>query len=208
MKGASLTAKSYPGANVKAIPFVSIPIKPAHQNKSVSLIYTGFIGKKKGLDYALKIHCELMKEFAFLRFKVVGTAVDEISRNYLKSLSNRYESQVDYLGYVDDRSFIKLLSEGNILLLPTENYKTICPVSGNVINALSAGSVVVTSRANANEEVIENGSNGYFLSGVANEDVQIISNLLRDPSLRRRIIDRAQRRILSDNNPQLISAYF
>ncbi len=97
---------------------------------------------------------------------------------------------------------MRILSAGHIVMLPTQDYGTICPVSGNIINALTAGSVVVTSRANANEELIADGVSGQFLMGRIDDDVQMIASLLRDPSLRRRMIEQAQASTAGVNCPK------
>ena len=205
-KGRDLTARAYPGTHVVSIPHVSVPRSTTSSEDPLTLIYTGFIGKKKGLRYALELHQALIKEFPTLTFKVVGAPVDEISRNYLKMLSEKYHDQVEYMGYVDDAKFMQLLSAGHIVMLPTQDYGTICPVSGNIINALTAGSVVVTSRANANEELIEDGISGRFLTGCVDDDVQMIAGLVRDPSLRGRMIEHAQASIAENNCPQRLMA--
>lgn len=205
-KGRTLTARAYPGATVLTLPHISVrqpmPI-PAEQ---LSLIYTGFIGKKKGLDYALQLHQALRGEFPDIVFKVVGAPVDPVTKRYFAELQANYRDHVEYLGYVDDQRFITLLSSGHVVMLPTLDYGTTCPVSGNIINALTLGSVVVSTRANANAELIEDGCNGRFLKADLALDVAMIAELLRDSALRQRMIEEAQSRLALDHSPQRIRA--
>jgi hypothetical protein len=79
-------------------------------------------------------------------------------------------------------------------MLPTHAYGTICPVSANILNALTLGSLVVSTAANANAEFIEDGVNGRLLRNVLAEDIAMITSLLRDRSLRARMIAAAQGR--------------
>jgi hypothetical protein len=60
------------------------------------------------------------------------------------------------------------------------------------LNALTLGSLVVSTAANANAEFIEDGVNGRLLRNVLAEDIAMITSLLRDRSLRARMIAAAQ----------------
>jgi glycosyltransferase involved in cell wall biosynthesis len=203
-KGRALTARAYRGARVRTLPHVSALQPMTGPSEPLSLIYTGFIGKKKGLDYALQLHQALRGEFPDLIFKVVGAPMDPVTKRYFAGLQEKYWDHVEYLGYVDDQHFIKLLSAGHVVLLPTLDYGTICPVSGNILNALMLGSVVVSTPANANAELIEDGCNGRFLSDDLALDVAMVAELLRDPALRERMIAEAQSRLARDHSPQKI----
>ncbi len=178
--GCARTLAAYPGAEVRPLPFVCVskPPLPA-PGEAQGLVYTGFIGKKKGLDYALQIHQALLTEFPGLVFKVVGEPVDRITDAHFKALQQRYHKQVEYLGYVDDETFTRLLGAGHVVMLPTRDYGTICPVSANILNALTLGSLVVSTGANANAEFIEDGLNGRLLRNVLAEDIAMIASLLR-----------------------------
>ncbi len=205
-RGRSLTAAVYPGANVCSLPFICVHQPVFSMAEPLSLVYTGFIGKKKGLDYVLRLHHALLGEFPKLILKVVGTPLDSISKNYFDRLKKKYTNKVEYLGYVDDQSYIKLLSAGHVVILPTLDYGTICPVSANILDALLLGSVVVSTRANANTELIMDGSNGFFLSGDFDLDVSVVEKLLIDPELRQRLIFVAQSRLSRDHSPQRLRA--
>lgn len=203
-KGRARTARAYPGATVLTLPFICVRQPMPNLAEPLSLVYTGFIGKKKGLDYALQLHQALRGEFPDLIFKVVGTPLDPVTKRYFAGLQAKYRDHVEYLGYVDDQRFISLLSAGHVVMLPTLDYRTICPVSANILDALTLGSVVVSTRANANAELIEDGCNGRFLSGNLKLDVAMVAELLRDPALRQRMIDEAQSRLARDHSPQKI----
>lgn len=201
-RGCDRIRAAYPATDVRHLPFVCVrepqPAPPGER----ALVYTGFIGKKKGLDYALQIHQALLTEFPGLIFKVVGEPVDEVTRRYFKALQQQYRDRVEYLGYADEATFTQLLSAGHVVMLPTKDYGTICPVSANILDALTLGSVVVSTRANANAEFIDDGRNGRFLFNVLADDIAMIAGLLRDGDLCRRMIAEAQSRLARENSPQ------
>lgn len=205
-KGRLRTVEAYPGANVCELPFLCVRQPVPVQAQPLSLVYTGFIGKKKGLDYALQLHEALRVEFPDLQMKVVGAPVDQVTKHYLAELQARYQDHVEYLGYVDDQRFVGLLSAGHVVILPTMDYGTICPVSGNILDALTLGSVVLSTRANANTEFIEDGQNGRFLTFDLTRDAATVAELLRDPLLRLRMINEAQSRLVENHSPQKIQA--
>ena len=143
--GCARTLAAYPGVTVRHLPHICVRQPLAGAQELQCLVYTGFIGKKKGLDYALQIHRALLTEFPGLVFKVVGEPVDSITRAYFETLQQRYRDNVEYLGYVDDEVFARLLSAGHVVMLPTRDYGTICPVSGNILKALTLGSLVIST---------------------------------------------------------------
>lgn len=202
--GCARTLSAYPGAAVRPLPFICVGRPRPVRNEAPELVYTGFIGKKKGLDYALQIHQALLAEFPDLVFKVVGEPVDRITGAYFKALQQRYRDHVEYLGYVDDETFTGLLCAGHVVMLPTRDYGTICPVSANILNALTLGSLVVSTAANANAEFIEDGVNGRLLRNVLEEDIAIIAGLLRDHAMRSRMIAEAQVRLARENSPERV----
>ena len=173
-KGKLLIEKIYRHENVVAIPHIATCNEEYKPLCHASLLYTGFVGKKKGLEYALELHENLLKQDATLMFIVTGDALDEMSKIFFEQLKQKYRQNVNYLGFVDDFKLSSLLSQGHVLLLPTIDYKYICPSSANVVNAISKGSVVFTTRANANDEIISDGETGFFLTGDVEVDVKNI----------------------------------
>lgn len=199
--GCRRTRKAYPAATVRYLPFICVRKPSPAAPQELALVYTGFIGKKKGLDYALQLHRALLTDFPDLVFKVVGEPVDPVTRSYFHGLQHDYRDHVEYLGYVDEAEFVHLLSAGHVVLLPTKDYGTICPVSANILDALTLGSVVITTRANANHEFVDDGRNGRLFSGTLIQDVEMVASLLREPSLRHRLITAAQARLAREHSP-------
>lgn len=199
--GCSRTRKAYRAATVRYLPFICVRKPSPAAPQELALVYTGFIGKKKGLDYALQLHRALLTDFPNLVFKVVGEPVDPVTRSYFQGLQHDYRDHVEYLGYVDEAEFVRLLSAGHIVLLPTRDYGTICPVSANILDALTLGSVVITTRANANHEFIDDGRNGRFFSGTLLRDVEMIASLLQERCLRQQLITTAQARLAREHSP-------
>jgi glycosyltransferase involved in cell wall biosynthesis len=189
---------------VVAIPHIVTCNQEYKPHFNPSLLYTGFVGKKKGLEYALELHKNLLNHDETLKFIVTGEALDSISKIFFEKLKKKYRQNVNYLGFVNDVELSTLLSQGHVLLLPTTDYKYICPASGNVVNAISKGSVVFTTRANANDEIISDEETGFFLTGDIEADIKNIFLVLSNESLRKKIVATAMRRLSKENGPENI----
>jgi len=201
-RGGELIQRAYPGAHVRHIPLVAVARPVGLQVDRPSMVYTGFIGPKKGLDYALALHAALRSSHPDLEMRVTGKPVDASTASYLAGLQARYHDGVRYTGYLAQAELSVLLSVGHLVILPTHNYRTVCPVSANVVYALAGGSVVVTTTANANAELVEPGVNGEFLSFDKKRDTQRLSQLLDDETMRQTMIAAARSRIARQHSPQ------
>ncbi len=207
-RGCALVQRAYPGARVRHIPLVTIVPPLGVQVDKPSLVYTGFIGPKKGLDYALALHAELRSSLPDLEMRVTGKPVDASTASYLAGLQARYREGVRFTGYLAQAELSALLSAGHLVILPTHNYRTVCPVSANVVYALAGGSVVVTTTANANAEFVDSGVNGEFLSFDQKRDTQRLSQLLDSKAMRRAMIDAARSRIAKHHSPHEVGRLF
>ncbi|WP_441546135.1 glycosyltransferase [Citrobacter freundii] len=186
-KGTASIRRRYNLSNVITIPHILQGV--LNVNDKVlgvpQLLYFGFIGKNKGVEYALKLH-EKINEYIDVPIvlKVIGKALDKNSEQYLQVLKKRFHKNVEYLGYVQDSDLDAIMREDNIVLLPTRNYKVITPTSGSVLNSLKYLNIVFTTQVNANQFLIKNNENGFFLVNDIERDVQNIINVVNNPELR------------------------
>lgn len=204
-RGGEMIRRAYPGTHVRHIPHVAVVPPASPMIDRPSMVYTGFIGPKKGLDYALALHADLRASRPDLEMLVTGAAIDASTTAYLAGLQQRYRDGVRYTGYLAPQRLSALLSAGHVVILPTHNYRTICPVSGNVVKALAGGSVVVTTNANANAELVEPGVNGDFLSFDATRDARRLSALIDDGDQRMAMIAAARSRMAEQHSSHEVS---
>ncbi len=169
--------------NVQYIPhiicpekIVSTPLKSDNQN----ILFFGFIGPKKGLEYALRLHEEIRKKSPEIQMHVIGEAIGKRALKYFEKLKKEYQSGVIYHGYVAESDLNEIYDQVAHVFLPFENYGYICPVSGSVLNSLRRGKIVWTNPVNAVEELIYDGVNGLFFSSNINEDALRFSSFLTE----------------------------
>lgn len=206
-RGAEMVRRMYGANNVCSIPFILNTgglQEPRESGSFPRLVYTGFIGKKKGLDYALRLHRELVKTGSEIEFSVTGRAIGRKNERYLSKLARVYKDKTHFLGYVETGKLTELISDDAILLLPTEDYRSVCPMSANVLRGLFNGAIVVTSRANANTEIIENDQNGYFLSFNMKKDLTLLRSLINNETRRRRIRRSASEYVMRNFSPRAV----
>lgn len=178
--GAMKTRSRYRLSNVFHLPFLvnpgalCTPASAAAQN----LMFFGFIAKNKGLDYALALHERLLKFFPQCKFFVVGDAMGGESATYLGNLKQRYTSNVEYFGFVDDARLKSVFEQAAIAVMPFAAYRSIIPASASILSAMAAGQVVCATSVNAISEFIHDGATGVILRRNIESDVEQIRALL------------------------------
>lgn len=152
------------------------------------ILYFGFIGKNKGLEYALELHKAInLKTKNIFFMKVIGKGIDLKSKEYLESLKKIYIDNVEYLGYLGDLELDRLMCRDNIVFLPTKDYRFICPTSGSVLNSMNKLNTVFTNDVNSNGFIIQDKKTGFFLTGDLDQDVNAVLRVLSDPEIRKKI---------------------
>jgi glycosyltransferase involved in cell wall biosynthesis len=185
---ASLMRIQYGLKNICYLPHLvsEAPILKPIESDGRHLMYFGFIGANKGVEYALQVHRSLLKKDPSLKMYVVGKAMGR-QVEYLKTLQSQYHQNVVYTGYLPDEALKELMKEVAIVLLPFRDYKFFWPMSGTVLQAMSNRKIVFASRVNAIPEVITEGLNGFNLYGVLTRDVTAVASVLNDKALRQQI---------------------
>ncbi|MBI3883737.1 MAG: glycosyltransferase, partial [Sphingobacteriales bacterium] len=184
----------------------SSEIKKA-QNNSDNFIYLGFIGKNKGIEYSLRLHQQIIKTRPDIQFYVIGKALGkEVTyHNYLKET---YSINVHYLDYVPEEDLDEIFDKATFSLQLFNNYKFFWPVSGSILNSLKRGKILLTNKVNTIAEIIENGKNGFFLSGKLNEDMQLLTQLLNNKTLQNELSNEAHKNLLQNHSAIIVNKIF
>lgn len=185
-KGKKMMIDRYGLKNIKSIMHIlteilSPEIKVYGQPQ---ILFFGFVGKNKGLDYALELHSKLNTN---IHMKVIGKAIDNSSIDYFNKLKKIYNKNVEYLGYLEDVELIELMKKDNIVFLPTREYKYICPTSGSVLNSLKYLNIVFTNNVNSNSFIIDEGVNGFYFTNQIDKDLEKVKMLIDDELYRKEI---------------------
>lgn len=155
-----------PGARVEVMPHIideqQIWALPAELPPA--MLYFGFIGPGKGLDYVLQLHEAVRQRRPGTALHVVGQANGLSARQYLEELRTRYHDGVTYHGYVADDDLDALFYQAAHVILPYAPYPYVMPASGSAIHGLKRARIVWTTNVNAMGELIEDGVSGCMLT--------------------------------------------
>jgi glycosyltransferase involved in cell wall biosynthesis len=183
-----------PKANICTIPHI---IDKAHiwdreAALGEDLLYFGFIGPNKGLDYVLEVHQQLRRWRPEVRLHVVGKPANDAAMRYFHALKQRFVQGVTYHGYVPNNQLDELFAQAAHVMLPYGPYRHIAPTSGSAIHALRRGRIVWATPVNAIPELISDGENGFLLTGDLAHDARRIAQVIDDPHCCREISNAAR----------------
>lgn len=159
-----------------------------------NIIFFGFIGRGKGLDYALRVHSMIVRDYPEVEMHVVGEAANRSAKAYLDRLRKRYKDNVYYHGYVPEERLNALFENVAHVFLPFNEYKYVCPTSGSIISALRRGKIVWSNPVNSVSELIEDARNGVFFSNDPARDVGVFKGFMVNPNL---VADVSRRALMS-----------
>lgn len=153
------------------------------------LLHVGSLCERKNQDFSVALLESLVNGRGLdLELWIVGPEHDEA---YARSLRRRVtrarlEERVKFLGWRDDVA--ELLAEADLLLLPSVDEG----IPNAVQEAMALGCPVVASTEGGTPSIVENGVTGWCLD-LSDEMawVNVIAELVRDESLRRRVGQRA-----------------
>lgn len=153
-------------ADVRRIPHVVRPsaVWGSAATTSRDILYFGFVGPAKGLEYALRLHERILERMPAVRLHVAGDAIGARDRAFLDRLAARFARNVEFHGYVEEDRLDALFALARHVFLPFEPHPYVHAASGSLVNALRRGRVVWTTDANAVAETVEHGRNGLLLT--------------------------------------------
>ena len=152
--------------NIKKLYIVNNPIDPARftnhrleKNKlELKLLFLGRIGERKGIFDLLKVLIN-NKEIWRRNIKLLIGGDGEIERVQAIIDSDKLEGVVEYVGWVDGQKKWELLTQCDVLVLPS--YNEGLPIS--ILEAMSYGKAIVATTVGGIPEVVINGENGYLI---------------------------------------------
>lgn len=173
-----------------------------------NMLFFGFIGKPKGLHYALALHEALLIDYPESRFLVIGnSSANRASSDYLQKVKNRYFRNVDYLGFVEESKLGEYFDKASVAVLPFSAYKAVIPASGSVLYAMAMGKVVFANNVNAVAEYIRDGETGYLLTNDFENDLKRLRGIICLPDQLNAVANAAVNYLRKHHNPKIVGEY-
>lgn len=157
--------------------------------ESLSFLYLGYVGERKGI-YDLVDAVELLVKRNVKNFtiKVAGNGEVEQLRELLRQ--KRLESQFDVLGWISGEQKATLMSDSDVLVLPS--YNEGLPIA--ILEAFSTGLPVISTPVGGIPDAITNGVNGILVTpGSSIEIANALQNCLEDRAHLQNILDVANK---------------
>ncbi|MEO6230485.1 MAG: glycosyltransferase [Ferruginibacter sp.] len=206
-RGVKEIKSTYKTDNVYYLPHViderEIKVQqPANNN----FVYFGFIGKNKGIEYALKLHQQLLQFFPEINFYIMGEAIGK-NIEYYNYLKSTYTKNIHYLGYVSEEVLDDVFNMAGFSIVPFISYKFYTPFSGSLLTVMKYGKIPFTNNVNAVSELIEDAGNGFFLSGKIEEDVRMVSGVINSKALANEVSQHIYTYLAANHTAQNINKY-
>ncbi|TVP98198.1 MAG: glycosyltransferase [Balneolaceae bacterium] len=172
------------------IDFKELEISPKKKNR---FIYVGRISNEKGVEDLIR--CWLMNNIDAELYMVGDGPV----KPKLEKLS-RHDSSVKWIGEVSRKEILKLFSDSKAVIFPTKWFEGQPLV---LLEALSMGCPVITSKIGNPREIIEDGITGlHFTPGNVIELYQKIKFVLNNPEKLREFSENARKVYLNKYSPE------
>jgi glycosyltransferase involved in cell wall biosynthesis len=166
--------KIAPQARITVISnYVSLPaISPrVLVTSEFKVLFLGILGQRKGIYDLLEIWSAVISAVPGARLLVGGNGEIELAKNRATSLG--IASSVDFLGWIDGYRKIELLKSADTFVLPS--YNEGLPMS--LLEAMSWGMPVVTTRVGGIPELITNNHDGLLID--AGDKTALTNALIR-----------------------------
>lgn len=200
--GRRMILRLAPEAKVVTIPHLIGPeaIWPPQSVLGQTLLFFGFIGPGKGLEYALDLHRAVRRLRPGTHMHVVGQAHGIAGQRYLAKLRAQYREGVTFHGYVPDDELDSIFATATHVILPYRLYPHVMPASGSAIQAIRRGRIVWASGMNAIPELVTDDQNGFILTMDVATDARRLAAVLSDDEWTRRISEGARQTSLEMAN--------
>jgi len=162
---------------------ISIKAERRAGEQHVHVLYFSYMAKSKGVFTAFKAAAKVMKDNDTVKFTFAGPIENDLVRQGLDDLTERFTGRVKYLGYIEDAQMrTQLLRNADIFIFPTHR-----DVFGLVLlHAMAEGLPAVASVEGSVPEIIIEGENGFLFP--KGDDMQLARHILRlaqDDTLRK-----------------------
>ncbi len=203
-KGVEAVRKKYNVDSVHYLPHIIDTAEVVYNSSTnKNFIYFGFIGQNKGIDYSLQLHEQLLPDYPDLQFNVVGQPLGR-EIHYYNSLKDRYKTNVHYHGYLGEKELDAVFQKSEFAVFPFKDYRFYWPVSGSILYSLKKGKIVLTNKVNSIAEMIQEGSNGFYLSGNLKKDSRLLASIIADDTLRSKVKTSVFEYIASTHSPEAV----
>lgn len=167
--------------------FIDVTRAPGDRTR---VLFCGSLAPNKGVFDAIRACGLLLKGGQELELRIAGWGDWEAVRRAVAAAG--LEGRVSYLGTLDREGLCRELSRASVALLPSHAESFGLAIA----EAQAAGVPVVSYRAGAVPEVVEDGVTGFLVPlGRVEELADAVARLLRDPDLAARMGRAARQRI-------------
>ncbi len=195
-----LWLKGYPLKHIDVV-YPGALVRKFYQSKlqdldKLSIAYASIVLPYKGPQILLKALLELKARNIPFSTTIAGTSTDMQFVANLKSICTRagLTEQVNFVGNLDRDSLIEMYKNHNVLVFPS-----LVPEAFGIsqVEAMAAGSCVITSATGGAAEVVEDNCSGMvFTSGDHLSLTQKLIDLQKDPCLWDRLRRQGQQRAI------------
>lgn len=172
------------------------------QDKTLSVLFVGYLSKRKGIEILLQSISIVKKRFPKIVLKVVGTGSQKYLK-YLKELTKQLniDKSVVWLGSQNAEQIAEHLSKSTIFVLPT----FIDNSPNSLAEAMAVGIPSIASRVGGVPSMINDGVDGILVeSGNIEELANKIITLLENKEMQIKISKNAKATAIKRNLPEKV----
>lgn len=143
----------------------------SNESDKLRLVFMARVQQMKGLDWIFNLADYIWQNKLEDKYSITfyGPITDE-DRNYFEANVKKY-SFVEYKGALQPDEIYKVLSDYDVMLLPTHYYTEGLP--GTVVDAYISGIPVIVTEWKHSHEFVEDGYSGYIIPFENGEDILI-----------------------------------
>jgi len=180
---------------------IGIPSVEKKEKEYLGILYFSYLAQSKGVYTAFKAAEKICSQRKDVKFEFAGPLESDQVEAELDQLKGRYNSQIEYLGYIGDaEKRTTIFRSADLFIFPTHR-----DVFGLVLlHAMAEGLAIVASFEGTIPEIIGDGINGIlFKKGDVNSLANGIIKLLDDADLRKEIGMENRKRFLNFYAPDI-----
>jgi len=175
-------------------------IKELHLSGEV-LVSAGRLVPWKGLDVLIEVVALLSKEKPGLNLVIIGDGPEKDTLEK-KARNIGVSDRVLFTGALPKEKLMKYLVGGDLFVLNT-GYEGF---SHQLLEVMSVGMPVITTKIGGNPELVEDGKNGILVEYNNKEDLsKAIKTLFDDKNMTQKLADKARQKVKEFNQDKMIS---
>jgi glycosyltransferase involved in cell wall biosynthesis len=155
------------------------------QKRRNSLLYVGRIDRRKGVDFLMRAMAEVARQLPDVKLHVGGIGKDlPLLKKYVRAQG--LEHNVEFLGFIPEDSLNSWYNKVQCVIVPSvfEGFGL------TVVEAMAAGSCVISTRVDSIRRIVRDGSCGYLVGyGDTAALARRIVQLLRDETTQARFVE-------------------